>query len=196
MTREYTSYGWRDGDKASHWGVSLDLTKPTTGVVNIADVEFIGDEMFNSDAIDLDWQEHCQECKGQCSYRSPSGHDNCHCNHSEGKCDCYGVVAHDYDPDESEHERCGPQERGTILIGSWKLDPETKKFEPDETGEYAAICNEIYAQVVWSKTVVRVKSLCSPCYPGQANVERDEIVTEGGYLAYDFPASLYGDGGE
>ena len=186
MTREYTSWGWRDGDKASHWGVALDLMKPTTGVVDVGAVEWIHDEICNG--IDLSWEEHLEECKGQC--------DDCHCNH-DGGCMCYGGKAegkaHKYKPCEGEHEHCGPQEQGTVLIGSWKLDPETDKYEPDETGEYAAIVGEIYAQVVWSKTVVRVSSLCSPCYPGQADLDHDKLVTEGGFLCYDFPADMYDD---
>ncbi len=103
------------------------------------------------------------------------------------------VKEHPYDPID-EHEMCGPQERGTILAGSWKLVDDKYEPDPDAPGaEYAAIIGESYAQVVWSKTVVRVRSLCSPCYPGQADVERSKIVTEGGYLAYDFPADMYGD---
>lgn len=196
MARKYTSFGYVDGNVIDHWGVKLDATKPTTGVVSINAVEFIFDEMHGPDAIDLAWEEHVEECRGQCN--------ECHCNHgappedddpevANGKCECYGEEPHDYAPID-DHDHCGPQEQGTMLIGSWVKDEKTGKYEPDETGEYAAIVGEIYAQVVWSKRVVKVRSLCSPCFPGQADVEPDKIVGEDepGYYAFDFPADMYG----
>jgi hypothetical protein len=50
------------------------------------------------------------------------------------------------------------------------------KYEPDQNGKhgYAAVVGEIYTQVLWSKTVRRVRSLCSPCYPGQADLDRPD----------------------
>lgn len=186
---EFTSWGKKQGTSASHWGVSLDLTKPTTGVFNLSTPEFIGDEMFAQGAIDLAWEEHVEECKGMCS--------QCRCNHEGDKCDCYSfssrpiVAGHEYDPDEDEHEGCGPQERGTVLIGSWKKD-EDGKYVPDESGEYAAICNEIYGQVVWSRHVKHCAP-CSPCYPGQADLDNEVPADGDGFLCYDLPPDVYGE---
>ena len=75
---------------------------------------------------------------------------------------------------------------GTVLIGSWKKDSDGL-YEPDKTGEYAAICGEIYTQVVWSKTTGK-SALCSPCYPGQCDVD-----TPGDYLYYALPADMLED---
>lgn len=176
-----------------HYGVTIDLDEPTTGVITNHVPEFLGDAIC--DGIDLAWEEHRETCKGECN--------QCRCNHEGDKCSCSphfglrnGVTQdHAYDPCEDEHDGCGPDERGDVLIGSWKKDADGK-WEPDpdaEGAEYAAIVREIYTQVVWSKTVVRVRSLCSPCFPGQADVDHDDLVTEGGYLAYDLPADMYGD---
>ena len=167
-----------------HYGVTVDLEKPTTGVVQNNHVEWLHEEQ----GIDLAWEEHVKECKGQCGA--------CDCRHEgeeDKECECEGVEDHQHDPTDS-HDYCGPDTQGTLLIGSWKKDAEGL-YEPDPdapNAEFAAIVGEVYTQVVWSKTVVRVKSLCSPCYPGQADVDRDKIVAEGGYLAYDFPADMWG----
>lgn len=206
--KRYTSSGYVQGSIEHHYGVTVDLEKPTTGVVQNNHVEWLGDEI--ADGIDLAWEEHLEDCRGQCR--------ECHCNHGgckhlppgQGDCDCEcecyfsqrerdnGVTnAHTYDPGSEMgqgdcHDRCGPEERGTTLIGKWKKGADGK-WEPDESGEYAAICGEVYTQVVWSRRVVRVRSLCSPCFPGQADVDQDKIVSEGGYLAYDLPESMYGE---
>lgn len=71
----------------------------------------------------------------------------------------------------------------TVLIGKWKKS--RGKYAPDKSGDFAAIVNEVYAQVVWSKTTKRV-ALCSPCYPGQGDLD-----SAGDYLAFDFPAEMY-----
>jgi hypothetical protein len=57
----------------------------------------------------------------------------------------------------------------TYLIGDWIKD-EQGKYEPDKTGEYAAITSETNTQVVWSKFTKRC-ALCSPCYPGQGDLD-------------------------
>lgn len=73
----------------------------------------------------------------------------------------------------------------TILIGSWKKDRHGKYY-PDSKGDYAAIVGEVYCQVVFSKTT-KLCRLCSPCYPGQGDLNSD-----GDFLTYDLPAELYG----
>jgi hypothetical protein len=77
-------------------------------------------------------------------------------------------------------------DNSTYLIGDWLKD-DNGKYYPDQTGEYAAITGEIYTQVVFSKVTKRVR-LCSPCYPGQGDLDSD-----GDYLAYNLPLDLIGN---
>lgn len=89
--------------------------------------------------------------------------------------------------DSDEDTCCGcSMADHTILIGSWHLNSEGQ-YEPDKGGEYAAICGEIYTQVVWSLHTKRC-ALCSPCYPGQGDLD-----TPGEFLCYDLPPDVVGD---
>jgi len=74
-------------------------------------------------------------------------------------------------------EFCEPD--GDSLIGAWKR----KKglYEPDPKGDYSAIVREDVIQVVKSKTT-RTGALCSPCYPGQVDLD-----TPGDFLGYCLP---------
>ncbi len=85
------------------------------------------------------------------------------------------------DPDDCSE---APIERGTTLIGGWKLVD--GQYTPDTDSEYSAIVGEMYCQVVHSKRTVR-RALCSPCFPGQADLD-----TPGEYLAFDLPLDMYG----
>lgn len=72
----------------------------------------------------------------------------------------------------------------THLYGDWKLVND--KFEPDYYGQlgYSAIYNnnENIIQVVWSRWAIKCRR-CSPCYPGQGDVD-----TPGDdYMAYTLP---------
>ena len=82
---------------------------------------------------------------------------------------------------ENFHNPCDMCEAGgDLLVGTWKQDPDGK-YTHDESGEYAGILREDVLQVVFSKFTTRA-ALCSPCYPGQADLD-----TPGGYLAYCLP---------
>lgn len=72
----------------------------------------------------------------------------------------------------------------TSLVGAWKEDSDGL-YEPDKDGEFSAIMGEIYTQVVWSKHTRRC-ALCSPCYPGQGDLD-----TPGAFLTYDVPPDMY-----
>ena len=74
---------------------------------------------------------------------------------------------------------------GDILIGDWIKDKDGL-WTHDPEGEYAAICGEMYTQVIFSKHT-RKCALCSPCYPGQGDL--DSI---GEFLAYHLPPELMG----
>jgi len=72
------------------------------------------------------------------------------------------------------------------LIGSWLKDAEGLYY-PDESGNYAAIVrtDSNVTQVVFSKTIKKC-ALCSPCYPGQADLD-----SNGNFSAYDLPDDFY-----
>ena len=70
------------------------------------------------------------------------------------------------------------------LIGDWIKD-ENGLYDFDPAGEYAAIVNESTTQVIYSK-YTRKCLLCSPCYPGQADLDNP-----GEFLAYDIPPDGY-----
>ena len=74
---------------------------------------------------------------------------------------------------------------GDILIGDWIIDSDGL-YDYDPEGEYAAICREIYTQVVYSKHTTKCL-LCSPCYPGQG-----DIGSIGEFLTYTLPSELMG----
>jgi hypothetical protein len=48
--------------KANHWGKAVDSEKPITGVFSANRLEWLSEDCFNSDAIDLSWEEHKKEC--------------------------------------------------------------------------------------------------------------------------------------
>jgi len=74
---------------------------------------------------------------------------------------------------------------GDILIGDWIKDKDGL-WTYDPEGEYAAICREIYTQVIYSKYTRRC-ALCSPCYPGQG-----DLGSIGKFLTYAMPPELVG----
>ena len=88
--------------------------------------------------------------------------------------------------ENDSHDDCGPEETGTVLIGSWKKDADGQ-YVPDETGEYAAIVGETYTQVIWSR-YTRKAAWCSPCYPSQG-----DLGTPGPIDTYDIPPEIRGD---
>ncbi len=180
MEKKFDSSGYRQGDRKLHYGVMIDLAKPTTGVVQNNSVEWLYEDA--DQGIDLAWEEHVAECKGKCF----------ECGEEESA-DVHEVEGgHDFEEDDGRcHDNCGPYERGTVLAGSWRKG-EDGKYEPDETGEYAAIVGETCTQIVWSKTTRRVRALCSPCYPGQADLDSGTAAEGEGYLAYDLPREIYG----
>lgn len=80
---------------------------------------------------------------------------------------------------------CYECDNPTILIGDWiKRHGE---YLPKKSGEFAAIVNDFTTQVVFSKNTKRC-SLCSPCYPGQGDLD-----SEGIYLAYTLPSEIIGN---
>jgi hypothetical protein len=76
-------------------------------------------------------------------------------------------------------------ETGTdLLYGSWVMNSD-REYEPDESGQFAAIydSNSNVFQIVWSKYYVKGVRMCSPCYPNQGDLGSPD----GDYDAYCLP---------
>jgi hypothetical protein len=98
----------------------------------------------------------------------------------------YAEITAQYEDEEERDEELESVEcdsSHTKIWGEWKKDEEGK-YEPDKTGEFAAIVRETVVQVVWSKFTAR-GNVCSPCYPGQIDLD-----SEGEFLAYTLPDYL------
>ena len=134
-----------------HYGILVDSESPVTGVIHNHSAEWLIEEIYNPNSIDLVWEEHQLDCE---EYQ------------------------------ETGYCGCGTSQGG-MLIGAWRLTPDG--YEPDESGEYSAIVREVYTQIVHSRYVTRA-ALCSPCYPGQADLD-----TSGAYLAYTLPPDMFGE---
>jgi hypothetical protein len=106
---------------------------------------------------------------------------------------------------EEDHVDCWEsQPNETLLINFIECSPDDKEawfghkgefgefgYKPDPNAEYSAIMGEIYTQVVRSKYVINC-ALCSPCYPGQGDLDN----TYGdGYETYSLPPSMFGEDG-
>ncbi len=90
---------------------------------------------------------------------------------------------------EDDHLPAWSSENDDYLIGDWKWNGEV--YEVDENGSsgYAAIVREFVVQVVWSKHIASVRSMCSPCYPMQADLDSGE----GSIKCYTLPAEIIGE---
>lgn len=153
----------------NHWGKWVDTEKPTTGVISLnAVVQFVSDEMYNG--INLT-AENAEKEYRQAHFEKYHHHPN--------------SISMQKFWDQWED-----QGDDNWIIGSWKKDSEGL-YEPDESGEYAAIVREDVVQVVFSKYVTKVKSLCSPCYPGQADVNGGEDEQDSNFLAFNLPPEAY-----
>lgn len=140
----------------NHWGKWVNSDIPVTGVLSIHSIDW---EWFDyNDEICLDCQQAYIEL------------DETHEDNEDGKPD---PEYYDVECDSSH----------TKLIGDW-IQGEDGKYEPDKTGEYAAIENETTVQVVWSKYTAK-GALCSPCYPGQVDLD-----SKGEFLGYTLPPEL------
>lgn len=97
----------------------------------------------------------------------------------------------DDDERENELEFIECDSSHTKIIGDWKQD-EQGKYYPDEQGEFAAIVNETTVQVVYSKHTAR-GPLCSPCYPGQVDLNANSTMETGDFIGYTLPKELLRD---
>lgn len=86
----------------------------------------------------------------------------------------------------------------TWLVGDWRLD-ENDEWNPyDGTDRFSAVLQWMggaaIATVAQSAHYTRVARMCSPCCPGQANL--DSGYDENGYTCYSFPENWYRKEGE
>ena len=152
------------------------MTNIVVGVVHNCSAEWLLDAI--NSAINLDYEyaalEHCKQCD---DYHDGARSDNC--------IGCDGC-ADGFD--------CTPDD--TLLIGFKQvLDSSQAWYEVgeilygiDHEADYSAIVGSMYTQVVHSTHAQRCHK-CSPCYPGQGDLD-----TPGDYyLAYTLPPDVWGD---
>lgn len=166
-----------------HWGKWVSNQVPIGGVVNVNRLEGVIHDLANN-GLDLGFEPGWKEFeRGKMGEFITAFWD--------GQTDAY-MVNDEPTPDEETigewKEEYGElyDTPGLILIGDWVKD-EDGLYEPDQAGEFAAIVDyDSNIVMVKHSKVVKRCALCSPCYPGQADLE-----SEGEYLGYDLPAYFY-----
>lgn len=152
--------------------------EPIAGVMtgNKLAWEYIDDEICPTceEAYeDIKGNEVCPECGGDLVEKS------------EGYIECEECLEEWDEQDALDRVECFDH---TKLIGDWKKD-EDGLYEPDTEKEFAAIVTSSpfnCVQVVWSKFTTKVRAMCSPCFPGQADLDSGE----GNIIAYTLPDYL------
>lgn len=185
-----TTHETSDIQSEFHYGYWVSSDTPITGVVSTRNVEWIYDETDYGAVTNLSydgaWQEYLRERTNEWLAA----------NDDDGS----GSSAPDEDTIDQWRNEYGQmyEESGDrYLIGSWSFDEDTREWEVNRDASladddaFAAIVDYDWGggivHVVWSRYVTRA-ALCSPCCAGQCDLD-----TEGDYLAYDLPPSLYGD---
>lgn len=141
----------------NHYGKWVSSDTPVTGVRSNNNIPWLYEELQSGNEIDLDYEEYVRELELQ------------------------GLSDEEMENELEFYESSD----ATYLIGGWILDTNTNQYEVDENSEYSAIVRSEVTQIVWSKTV-KTGALCSPCYPGQVDLD-----STGDYLAYDLPDDFY-----
>ena len=158
----------------NHYGRTVDSETPIVGVISNNSAEWLHEACDNG--IDLSYEDFIDELR-----KEHEGYRN-------------SKFAGEHADDFDECEECEKSkeyyesDEPTYLIGSWKLV--NGMYEPDTGGEYAAkVSYDAFncTQVLWSRYASR-SELCSPCFPGQADLD-----TPGEYLAYQLPPDMFGD---
>lgn len=163
----------------NHWGKWVDSEVATMGVLSVNDVAF-------------EWLDdfHCLTCE--------NGLDDIEAERNISLEDGFLIAwdgeiiegedeINDYFDNEVELVECDSDH--LRLIGDWCQD-DKGEWMADRAGDFAAIEQGSTVQVIWSRYVVR-GPLCSPCFPGQADINADSSLDyEGGFLAYTLPDYL------
>ena len=173
----------------NHYGVTVDSEEPTTGVFQNNRVDWLGDEMAGG--TDLDYLSAYDDVVADRISKIQNlidGYDHCH-DYSRLQ-----ALVLDLDGDVPELD-CLESNQSIIGFHQVKVKEDAWHwfdnlgygYAPDPEAEYSAIIGEVYTQVVKSKWAIK-GALCSPCYPGQVDVD-----TEGEFLGYSFPPDIFED---
>lgn len=157
--------------KTNHYGVRVDSEVPVVGVVLNTEPEFLFDDLMGG--IDVDWEEYMANCE--------SGEDKEDVDWESGTT-IIGYVESPMKPELVMYTY-------PLAIGAGG-----KAFVPDPNAEYQAIVSEVYAQVLWSRYVQRCP-LCSPCYPGQGDLDskvEEAYAYTSGFTTYSLPPDVWG----
>ena len=141
----------------NHWGKWVCSDDPVTGVINTNAIawEFVSDEICLT----------CMDIEAEIQAE-------------------FDAEEHDEDDlDEPNFDMIECDSSHTRIFGDWLVD-DKGKYYADPNGEFAAIENELYTQVVFSKTTKRC-NLCSLCFPGQG-----DLGSVGEFLTYCLPDYL------
>lgn len=148
----------------NHWGKWVNSDEPVTGVLSA-----------NSIAWEWVTDEICLTCE-------------------EIQREIESDESLDEDEKQSELDFMECDGSHTKIIGdAWMLDTKDQKYDVIKDNpelEFAAIVRETVIQVVWSKFTQR-GALCSPCYPGQVDLD-----SKGEFLGYTLPKYLLGEDSE
>lgn len=141
----------------NHYGKYVSSLHPVTGVISIHSINW----EFLEDGI-------CLDC-GQ----------NWHGISEDETLDEYEKDKAYTEIDCSDHVR---------LVGDWKFDVASGEYIPDKTKEFSGIVSSDFScvQVVWSKTIATGRRLCSPCFPGQVDLDSEN----GDFQGYTIPEEL------
>ena len=149
--------------------------EPITGVISANNVawEYVDEEICPT----------CEEWKAEIEEIRDCPNCNIALENFEGVLECIDC---EYSPqNELENLECFDHSK---LIGDWTKDKEGL-YEPNKRGEFAAIVTSSSfncVQVVWSKYTTNVRAMCSPCFPGQADLDSGA----GNIVAYTLPDEL------
>ena len=174
----------------NHYGVTVDTSKPTTGVFQNNHIDFLGDDLANS--ISVGYQEMLDEFVGDRLQILQNFLDRYDPNVSEVNEKVTTALEELQNP-YAHLDHCSCSEPN--LIGFIPTDKESESwywfrnlhygYIPDPEAEFSAIVGEIYTQVIASKYILR-GNLCSPCYPGQVDAD-----SNGEILAFSFPKDSF-----
>ena len=140
----------------NHWGKWVNSEIAVTGVTSANNIKW--------EIVENEICLTCEEIYEEFENGDPE------CDYGEG-CHCEDFVECD-----SSHDK---------IFGDWKKNEEGK-YEPDENGEFSAIIRESEIQVVWSKYTAKNRQLCSPCFPGQVDLDSGN----GSFTGYTLPDYL------
>ena len=157
----------------THYGVHIDSEIPIVGVVTNHEPEFLIEEV--NQGVDIDWVEY----EADCEFRGIEIDDPDWCQGTT----IVGFVESPMRPElVLKHNHLAIEVAG-------------KAYVADPDAEYQAICGEVYTQILSSRYVQRC-ALCSPCYPGQGDLDSpvgERYRHHNGFMTFTLPPSVWGE---